>query len=269
LPEKTPLDKIEKPVLIEMEREVEMKSRSILKSSYEKIVEKQVVTPMDRNIQAPPVEKIFDLNSERIDLPETGEEVFANNSFFKILKKRRSRRNFKDKFLSLEELGALLWSTQGVQKEFRETAVTLRPVPSAGAKHPFETYLIVNRVKELKPGVYRYLSLEHQLLFLFEDPKIDSKLSEATFKQDFIAQSGVVFVWSCIPFRTEWKYGEESRKYILIDAGHVAQNLYLAAEAMGCGTCAIGAYYQEKMDALLGLDGEEEFVIYMAPVGKK
>ena len=77
-----------------------------------------------------------------------------------------------------------------------------------------------------------------------------------------------MFIWTTIPNRMEWRYSVVSHKIIALDAGHVCQNLYLACESIGCGTCAIGAYDQEKMDKFLGVDGEEEFAIYAAPVGR-
>jgi SagB-type dehydrogenase family enzyme len=76
------------------------------------------------------------------------------------------------------------------------------------------------------------------------------------------------FIWTAIPYRTEWRYAEASAKLVAIDAGHVCENLYLACEAVGCGTCGIGAYLQEAMDEFLGVDGRDEFAIYAAPVGK-
>jgi SagB-type dehydrogenase family enzyme len=144
--------------------------------------------------------------------------------------------------------------------------VTLRTVPSAGARHPFETYLLVNHVAGLQAGVYRYLSFEHKLCFLYPDPKIGQKIALAC--DNFARNSAVVFVWTAIPYRTEWRYGVISPKLIALDAGHVCQNLYLACEAIGVGTCAVGAYNQKEMDKMIGVDGEEEFTVYTAPVGK-
>lgn len=76
------------------------------------------------------------------------------------------------------------------------------------------------------------------------------------------------FMWTSLPYRMEWRYSIASAKIIAIDAGHVCQNLYLACEAIGCGTCGIGAYWQDLMDRFLGVDGEDEFAVYMAPVGR-
>jgi len=123
-------------------------------------------------------------------------------------------------------------------------------------------------VDGVEPGVYRYLPLTHELLLEFKEEKLREKMIKATFDQKFAGESAVTFIWTAIPYRMEWRYGLDSHKVIAMDAGHVAQNLYLACEAIGAGTCAIGAYDQEYFDTLLRLDGEEEFVIYAAPVGK-
>jgi SagB-type dehydrogenase family enzyme len=94
-------------------------------------------------------------------------------------------------------------------------------------------------------------------------------VKEACLGKDFCAKAPVLFIWTAIPYRTEWRFGPVSPKLIAQDSGHICQNLYLAAEAIGCGTCAIAAYHQHKIDDLIGVDGVEEFVMYMAPVGKK
>ena len=101
------------------------------------------------------------------------------------------------------------------------------------------------------------------------DEAIAEKITEAAFHQDWIANAAVVFVWTTIPYRMEWRYDLAAHRVILLDAGHVCQNLYLACEAIGAATCAIAAYDQDLIDWLLGLDGKDEFVIYMAPVGKR
>jgi len=98
--------------------------------------------------------------------------------------------------------------------------------------------------------------------------RLELSLVRAAFGQEFCGASAATFVWTVVPERTEWRYAEASAKVIALDAGHVCQNLYLACEAIGAGTCAVGAYDQELMDELLGLDGDDEFTIYLAPVGK-
>jgi SagB-type dehydrogenase family enzyme len=123
-------------------------------------------------------------------------------------------------------------------------------------------------VEGLDRGFYRYLPLEHQLVVEYRDDNAAGKIASAAFEQNWMSSAAVVFVWSTIPYRMEWRYGLAAHKVILLDAGHVCQNLYLACEAIGAGTCAVAAYDQELMDQLLRIDGEDEFVIYLAAVGK-
>jgi len=164
-------------------------------------------------------------------------------------------------------LAFLLWATQGIEEVAPGGYASLRPAPSAGARHAFETYIVANRVRGLDQAVFRYLPLTHQLLLEFAERGMARKITHAALGQQFVGDSAAVFVWSCIPYRGEWRYTVLAHKVMLLDAGHVCQNLYLACEAMGCGACAIGAYDQQAIDALLRLDGEDEFVIYLAPVG--
>jgi SagB-type dehydrogenase family enzyme len=140
-------------------------------------------------------------------------------------------------------------------------------VPSAGARHPFETYLLVNRVEGVGPGLYRYLPLEHKLCLLEDDWRTAREIHSACYEQ-YVLESAATFIWTAIPYRTEWRYATLAHRVILIDAGHVCQNLYLACESIGAGTCAIGAYDQARLDAILDIDGDEELTVYVAPVGR-
>jgi SagB-type dehydrogenase family enzyme len=150
---------------------------------------------------------------------------------------------------------------------FGEKPVSLlRTVPSGGARHPFETYILVNRVDEVQPGLYRYLALQHKLLFLQSSAELTERIDDALSR--WVQNSAAVFMWTAIPYRMEWMYGIVSHKMIAQESGHVCQNLYLASEAIGAGTCAIGAYDQAGVDALLGVAGQDEFTVYVAPVGK-
>jgi SagB-type dehydrogenase family enzyme len=123
-------------------------------------------------------------------------------------------------------------------------------------------------VENLSPGFYRYLPAEHQLLFEFQEDGAVAKLGAAVQGQTFVCRSSVTFIWTAIPYRMEWRYGRAAHKFIAMEAGHVCQNLYLACEAIGAGTCAIGVYQQGLLDSLLRIDGEDEFTVYLAPVGK-
>jgi len=184
------------------------------------------------------------------------------------IESRRSIRTYIRSPISFEELSFLLWSTQGVQ-HIQHGQWTLRTVPSAGARHAFETYLMVNDVERLEPGLYRYLALTHQLQQIDIDPTLPHRITGACFGQPFILRSGVVFLWTAIPYRMTWRYGERGYRDLHLDAGHVCQNLYLAAEAVGCGVCAIAAFDDDIMNGLLGINGTDQFLIYLATAGKK
>lgn len=221
----------------------------------------------NRGVCPPPVQKPAPPDSMIIPLP--GQEIWALPpcDLRTAIASRQSHRQFTADPLSLEELAFLLWATQGVRGVIHEAAV-LRTVPSAGCRHPFETYLAVMHVTGLQRGIYRYLPLDHSLVFVREIAQLPAHLTAATHGQRFAGQAAVTFIWTVIPKRTEWRYAEASYKVIALDAGHVCQNLYLACEAISAGTCAIAAYNQNLADALLGVDGDEEFSIYIAPVGK-
>ncbi len=219
-------------------------------------------------VDFPPIQKPLPDNPVLIRLPEITKAILKNNDLFDCIKNRVSHRTYLNESISLEELSFLLWATQGIRQIFNENRQTRRMVPSGGSRHPFETYLAVQNVQSLDPGIYRYLPLSHELLFLFQVENLSDKMTQFAHNQSFAGESAVTFIWSVIPYRTEWRYGLLSKKDILLDCGHLCQNLYLACEAIGCGTCAICAYKQKEFDELLQLDGTEEFTLYMAPVGK-
>jgi SagB-type dehydrogenase family enzyme len=225
-------------------------------------------TDQSLGIKPPPIEKPHDPDKKNIDLvkDEDWKKRIKLDLVFAI-KNRESHRSFSDENLTLEEISFLLWATQGI-KQVLNPATAFRVVPSAGCRHALETYLLINNVEGLDPGVYRYLPLEQQLLFEFTVENLAKEVSAATLNQSFIGKAPIVFVWTAIPYRMEWRYDLAAHKVIALDAGHVCQNLYLAAEAIKAGTCAIAAYDQNLMDNLLRVDGEDEFTIYLAPVGK-
>lgn len=216
----------------------------------------------------PPIQKPVSKDQRRIDLiPIDRWESVSGVDLLTCIQNRRSHRVFQPKPLTLEELSWLLWATQGIQRKV-DPATAYRTVPSAGCRHALETYLCVLNIKELDSGIYRYLPLEHQLVLERSEELLSEKIVMAALGQPFLGKAPVTFIWTTIPYRMEWRYDIAAHKVIAIDLGHVCQNLYLACEAIGAGTCAIGAYHQELMDNLLGVDGTDEFTIYLAPVGK-
>lgn len=227
----------------------------------------QLEKDQEMNIPPPDVQKPYPTEAVLIDLVSPEDLTVGEMPLIETIRRRRSQRQYTADPLTLEELSFLLWVTQGVSRVIRAGQTILRTVPSGGARHPFETYLLVNRVADLKPGLYRYLSIEHQLWLMLSEKGLAERVHEASNDQ-YVLDSAVVFIWTAIPYRSEWRYGLLAHKMIAQDSGHVCQNLYLACESIGAGTCALGAYNQAKMDAVLGVDGEEEFTFYMAPVGR-
>lgn len=224
-------------------------------------------TPQSEGSYPPPVQKPVQQGFRVIPLPTRETWSIPSCDLEAAIANRESHRRFTTDSLSFDELAFLFWATQGVRAKLHDAAV-LRTVPSAGCRHPFETYLAVLRVDGLEQGIYRYLPLEHSLVFERVVDNLPVHLIAATRGQGFTGQAAVTFIWTAIPERTEWRYAEASYKVIALDAGHVCQNLYLACEAVGAGTCAIAAYNQTLSDALIGVDGNDEFTVYIAPVGK-
>ncbi len=216
----------------------------------------------------PPLELDYDRTKRLIDLPKPDEIKIPSADLKNAIEHRRSIRSYSREPLTIEELSYLLWCTQGVQ-EVVPGSSTLRNVPSGGARHPFETYPLVNNVTGLKAGLYRFLAIDHKLVEENMASDIADRITEACLRQQFVKTSSATFIWTAVPYRVTWRYGQRGYRFMFLDAGHVCQNLYLSAESITCGVCAIAAYSDDEMNRLLELDGEEQFVIYMAAVGKK
>ena len=229
-------------------------------------------TDQAKGVPPPPIQKPCPEDAALIDLVKPENLDVGNVPLAGVVGRRRSRREYSGAWLSNEELSFLLWCTQGISETVRneegKAVYCLRTVPSAGARHPFETYLLINRVAGIEPGIYRFLALEHKLVLIREDRGLPQAAADACYGQMFVGEAAVVFVWTAIPRRTEWRYGYVAHRMIAMEAGHVCQNLYLAAESIGAGACAVLGYDQERMDSLIGVDGTDEFTIYMASVGK-
>ena len=215
----------------------------------------------NKGVSVPDMEKVYE-GKTQIELKMDFENVICNNDFQRIIENRRSHRRFSKESISVDELSYLLWISQGYENNLR-----LRNVPSAGARHPFETYIFVKNVEGLERGLYTYHVSTHSLIFLRDIENMEEQLTRATYGQEFFGTAPVSIIWSVIPYRSEWRYLNKAAKYALLDAGHVCQNLYLGAPAMECGVCAIGCYNQDMCDKMLGI-GNEEFTVYMVAVGK-
>jgi SagB-type dehydrogenase family enzyme len=227
------------------------------------------LSDQNRGVEPPAVQKPPRADQDRIGLPDSpGEEFSGRMDLTQALAGRRSHRAWREDSVSLDELGFLLWAVQGVRRKGAASAV-FRTVPSAGCRHALETYVAVRDCDGLARGLYRYLPLDHALVREREaGPDFSARLHEAVLMQTFVARAPIVLIWTTIPYRMEWRYLEAAHRVIALDAGHACQNLYLAAQAVNCGTCAVGAFHQQAMDEFLGVDGENEFTLYLAPVGK-
>lgn len=203
----------------------------------------------------------------KIVLSRDFETLPLKNDLLSLIRDRRSARIYTGKEMSLLQLSFLLWATQGIKKLRGKAYATLRTVPCGGVRHEFETYLMVRNITGLRPGAYHYLPMDHALEFLHPVEDIDAAISDSLSGQTWAAKANVVFYWSMVPYRAEWRYGIYAHRVAMIDAGHIGQNLYLACTGLGLGTCAIGAFQDELCSRLFGLDGEEEYIVYTAPVG--
>jgi len=183
---------------------------------------------------------------------------------WETIERRRSCRAFGERPLSREALSQLLWASQGVTKTYKD--FELRAAPSAGALYPIETYLAALNVAGIEPGLYHYDVRPHALELL-KPGDFRDRVACAALDQDFMAEAGAVFIWAAMFERTKWKYKQRAYRYIYLDTGQIAQNLALAAVSLGLGSCQIGALYDDEVNALLDIDGDEESVVYMTAVG--
>lgn len=181
-----------------------------------------------------------------------------------VLKKRKSVRSFSPEPLSIADLSFLLWASTGIQR--KDQGYEFRTVPSAGALYPIETYLMVNNVEDLEKALYHYNIQAHAL----EELKVGSfseKIAHAALGQEMCVEAPVALIWTAIFARSKWKYAQRAYRYVYLDAGHIAQNLALSATSIGLGSCQIGAFFDDEINQIIGVDGIEESVLYLSVVG--
>jgi SagB-type dehydrogenase family enzyme len=198
---------------------------------------------------------------ERVELPRPES---PETSLHDVLRGRQSVRDFAVDPLSLAQVSWLLWAAGGVRA--RRHGVVFRTAPSAGALYPIETYLVAHRVDDLSAGVYHYHVAGHALEELRRGD-CRGAMAAAALGQAFCADAAAVIAWTAIFARSKWKYGQRAYRYVYLDAGHIAENLALAAVALGLGSCQVGALFDNEVNALLGVNGTEESVLYLSAVG--
>jgi len=188
----------------------------------------------------------------------------AGEGLWATIQQRRSVRDFLDTPLTQAQLSQLLWATQGITARRRGSA--FRAAPSAGACYPIETYLVVNRVEGVEAGLYHY-NVRDATLGRRRAVDLGRAIADACLGQEMCEQAAVVFAWTADPARSKRRYHERAYRYIYMDAGHIGENLHLAATAMGLGCCAIGAFFDMEVNAVLGVHGDEEFAVYLSAIG--
>jgi SagB-type dehydrogenase family enzyme len=200
-------------------------------------------------------------DAQRITLPPSHGN--GRLSLEEAIGARRSIRDYAAGSLTLEELSRLLHAAQGITDPMRE----FRTAPSAGALYPIETYILVHDVSNLESGLYHYAVADHALEQL-RTGNLRTQILVAGLGQEMLAEAQLCLALSAIFQRTRWRYHERTYRYVMLEAGHIGQNIYLAATSMGLGCCAVGAFLDDELNGLLGLDGENEAAVYLFSVGK-
>lgn len=201
--------------------------------------------------------------TKKVDLPPP--VVQGGPGLWEVIRTRRSIRAYTRDPMRFEDLSQILWATQGITASVGDHK--LRASPSAGALYPIETYLLINRVEGLESGLYHY-DVETHKLDILKVGDFSLEVKAGALDQQIAERASVVFIWSAIFQRSKWKYLQRAYRYIFLDAAHIAQNLALAAEGLGLGSCQIGALYDDYLNGLLEFDISEESVIYMSSIGR-
>ena len=202
---------------------------------------------------------------DAVRIPLTEPKTEGGPPLWTVLSERRSQRQFRQTPMDRSDLSQLLWAAQGITEQRR--GIELRAAPSAGALYPIETYVVLHEVQAIEPGIYHYDVRGHQLERLREGV-FRTEIARAALDQRMAALANVVFVWTAVFPRSRWKYRQRAYRYVYLDAGHIAQNVALAAVGLGLGSCQIAALYDGEANALLGVDGSDESTVYMTVVGE-
>ncbi len=209
---------------------------------------------------------VLDTCPGKIRLAEQGsmkKDPKKNYSLETALKTRQTAREFTGGSITRDILDDLVWAAYGHTRS--DGSVKMRTAPSAGATYPVEIYLVLHNVNEYTDGIYLYDTRNEQPAIIKEGSYLDD-ICRASLEQDFIPLANVTFLLVYNPGRIMRRYGRESRKYALLECGHIAQNILLMAAARGLGSVPVGAFYQKRLGSILGLQKDRE-VLYMICVG--
>ncbi|MCD6521280.1 SagB/ThcOx family dehydrogenase [Candidatus Calescamantes bacterium] len=200
---------------------------------------------------------------EKIQITLPSPELKSKVSIEEAIFKRRSCREYKDKPITLKQLSQILWACQGIT----EKGGYKRSAPSAGATYPLEIFVVVGKVEELDPGIYRYIPSTHKLE-LYKKGDFRRELARACLNQPWVAEAPLSLIFTAIFERTTSRYGKRGIRYVYIEVGHASQNVYLQCESLGLGTVAVGAFIDEEVKKVLSLTSPFE-PVYVMPVGVK
>lgn len=195
-----------------------------------------------------------------LKLPEP--RLKSEVSLEETLLHRRSVREYANVPLTIEDISQLLWAAQGITTEWGG-----RTAPSAGALYPLEVYLVVGNVENLAPGVYKYKPERHELVKV-RDGDVRRELTKAALGQTWIKEGAIDIVIAAVYERTTKKYGDRGVRYVHMEAGHAAQNIYLQAVALNLSMVTVGAFYDDHVKDIMGMP-EDEVPLYVIPVGRK
>ena len=202
--------------------------------------------PSNRTVQLPKV------------LPE------ATMDFAEVLRRRKSIRTFSNKPVNKVDLAYLLWASTGIQRI--EHGYAFRTAPSAGALYPIETYIAANNVEDIERGIYHY-NIKNHLLEEIKIGDFGGAIAHAALDQEMCADASAIFIWTAVFGRSKWKYSQRAYRYIYLDAGHVAENLALASASINCGSCQVGAFFDDEVNSVVNVDGIEESAICLSVAG--
>ena len=181
------------------------------------------------------------------------------------IRKRRSIRDYRDEAISLKELSNLLFSAQGITGRY--LGIPLRAAPSAGALYPFEIYIYAHNIEGLERGIYHYDPLDHYLEFIRKGD-FRQDLFKAGLYQNMFLKAPLIFIYVAVFERTTQKYGDRGYRYIYIEAGHIAENVFLESVSLGLGSCVVGAFFDDMINRIIGVDGKRESAIYIQTIGR-
>lgn len=201
----------------------------------------------------------------KIPLPRTSWKL-KEARIIPLLQRRRSARQFAPGSIKLTDLAFILWGSQGVTAQAGPHY--FRTAPSAGALYPIETYVIVQNIDDVEPGIYHFDVRSFQLELLSEGD-YSEQVSSAFLDQNFMKYAAFNIIWTAVLRRTMTKYGDRGGRYLLLDSAHICQNMMISAEAVGCAGCPVAAFYDDETGVLLDIDGTEELPLYGASIGKK